>query len=174
MFHARAPHEAYDQNHSQLGSAFRFRSSTPASGNLSRKPLQGGQGQSVEAFDPGSNTTTGTLSDGGWLNGTTVVVFNSGAFPTPIPTEVTFTSTFTLTTNHGQLSGSRIYLFDLVTGQGTTMVRIDPTTSTGVFAGATGVLFFGLIKSTTVAVGPYYEVVSGQICFADGSEPPEG
>lgn len=131
------------------------------------------KGNLVEVFDPGNNTTTGTLSDGGWLNGTTVAVFNSGAFPTPVPTEVTFTSTFTLTTGHGQLNGSRIYLLDLATGQGTTMVKIDPATSTGVFAGATGVLFSGLIKSTTVAVGPYYEVVSGQICFAHDSEPPE-
>ena len=131
------------------------------------------KGNLVEAFDPRNNTTTGTLSDGGWLDGTTAAVFNSGAFPTPVPTEVTFTSTFTLTTNHGQLNGSRIYLLDLATGQGTAMVKIDPTTSTGVFAGATGVLFFGLIKSTTVAVGPYYEVVSGQVCFANGNEPPE-
>ena len=131
------------------------------------------KGNLVEAFDPGSNTTTGTLSDGGWLDGTTVAVFNSGAYPTPVPKEVTFTSTFTLTTNHGKLNGDRIYLLDLVTGQGMAMVKIDPTTSTGVFAGATGVVFFGLIKSTTVAVGPYYEVVSGQICFAHGSDPPE-
>src|SRR5258708_810313 len=95
------------------------------------------KGNLVEAFDPGNHTNTGTLSNGGWLDGTIVAVFNSGAYPTPVPTEVTFTSTFILTTNHGQLNGNRIYLFDLVTGQGTAMVKIDPTTSTGVFAGAT-------------------------------------
>src|ERR1700737_1579166 len=69
------------------------------------------KGNLVETFDPATNTSTGTLSAGGWLNGTTVAVFNRGAFPPPVPTEVTFTSTFTLTTGHGQLNGNRIYLF---------------------------------------------------------------
>lgn len=129
------------------------------------------RGNLVESFD-GVSTTTGTLTNAGWLDGTTVAVFNSRPYPTPVPTEVTFTSTFTLTTNQGQLNGSRIYILDLVTGQGVSMVKIDPAASTGIFAGATGVLFLNLIRSTTVAVGPYYEVAGGQICFAPGSEPP--
>jgi hypothetical protein len=49
------------------------------------------KGNLVEAFNPGNNTTTGTLSNAGWLDGTTTAVFNSGAFPTPVSTEVTFT-----------------------------------------------------------------------------------
>ena len=78
------------------------------------------KGNFVESFD-GVSTNTGTLSNGGWLDGTTVAVFNSAGYPTPDPTEVTFASTFTLTTNQGQLKGSnRVYLFDFVRGQGVT------------------------------------------------------
>ena len=50
------------------------------------------------------------------------------------------------------------------------MVKIDPAASTGRFEGATGVLFLNLIKSAT-AVGPYYEVVGGQVCFAKQKQP---
>jgi hypothetical protein len=140
-----------------------------ASSAESEKHCKDARGNFVEAFNAGANT--GTLSDGGWLDGTALAVFNSASFTTPVPTEFTFTSTFALTTDHGQLNGSRIYLFDVVTGQGFAMVKVDPTASTGVFAGATGTLFFDLIKSTTIATGPYHEKVRAQICFADGNEP---
>jgi hypothetical protein len=124
------------------------------------------KGNLVETFD-GVSTSTGSLTNAGWLDGTTVSVFTSPPFPTPDPTEVTFASTFILTTNQGQLKAtSRVYLLDVVRGQGVTLVKIDPAASTGIFAGATGVLFLDLIKSTTVAVGPYYQVVGGQVCFA--------
>jgi hypothetical protein len=125
------------------------------------------KGNLVEVFNPGNNTNTGTLSNGGWLDGTMVSVFNSVAYPTPDPNKVTFSSTMTLTTGQGQLKGAgRVYLFDLVTGLGVAMTYIDPSASTGIFAGATGVLYMNLVKSITVAQGPYYEVVGGQICFA--------
>lgn len=128
---------------------------------------QQAKGNLVEVF-PGGDTTTGTLTNGGWLNGTTVVVFPPGApLPTPDPTAITFISTFTLTTIHGQLKGNRLYVLDFVTGQGTTMMKIDPAASTGIFAGATGVLFTNHIKSS---IGPlphtFYSVVEGQVCFA--------
>jgi hypothetical protein len=135
---------------------------------LAQSNCKEAKGNFVESFD-GVSTTTGTLTNGGWLDGTTVAVFNSPGYPTPDPTEVTFASTFTLTTNQGQLKGSnRVYLLDLVRGIGVSMVKIDPVASTGIFAGATGVLFLDLLRSTTVAVGPYYEVVGGQVCFAGG------
>jgi len=135
---------------------------------LAQSNCKEAKGNFVESFD-GVSTTTGTLTNGGWLDGTTVAVFNSPGYPTPDPTEVTFASTFTLTTNQGQLQGSnRVYLLDLVRGIGVSMVKIDPAASTGIFAGATGVLFLDLLRSTTVAVGPYYEVVGGQVCFAGG------
>jgi len=135
---------------------------------LAQSNCKEAKGNFVESFD-GVSTTTGTLTNGGWLDGTTVAVFNSPGYPTPDPTEVTFASTFTLTTNQGQLKGSnRVYLLDLVRGIGVSMVKIDPAASTGIFAGATGVLFLDLLRSTTVAVGPYYEVVGGQVRFAGG------
>jgi len=135
---------------------------------LAQSNCKEAKGNFVESFD-GVSTTTGTLTNGGWLDGTTVAVFNSPGYPTPDPTEVTFASTFTLTTNQGQLKGSnRVYLLDLVRGIGVSMVKIDPAASTGIFAGATGVLFLDLLRSSTVAVGPYYEVVGGQVCFAGG------
>jgi len=131
------------------------------------------KGNMVEVFDPTSNSATEALSNGGWLDGTAVAVFNSRAYATPVPKQVTFTSTFSLMTNHGQLNGSATYLLDMATGQGTAMVKIDPTTGTGIFAEATGVLFINFLKSDTVSTGPYHEVVGGQICFAPGHEFPE-
>jgi hypothetical protein len=131
------------------------------------------KGNMVQVADPSSHSATGALTNGGFLNGTTVAVFNSPPYPTPVPTEVTFTSTFTLTTEHGQLNGSATYLFDFGTGQGTAIVKIDPAGGTGIFAGATGVLFINLLKSDTVGTGPYHELIGGQICFAPGQEPPD-
>ena len=133
---------------------------------LAQSNCKRAKGNLVEVFNGATNSSTGTLSDGGWLNGTTVKVYNSPAYPTPDPAEVTFTSTFTLTTHQGQLKGNVNHIFDFVTGQGASIVKIDPTTSTGIFAGATGVLFGDLIKSATIAIGPYYEIVGGQVCFA--------
>ena len=121
------------------------------------------KGNTVEVFN-GTNTATGTLTNAGWLDGTTVAVFYGPGYPTPDPTEVTFASTFTLTTNHGQLKGTRTYLYDLVTGQSTIMMKIDPTAGTGIFAGATGLLFFNELKNTMQTT--LYSVVAGQVCFA--------
>ena len=120
------------------------------------------RGNTVETFD-GISTARGTLSNAGWLDGTIVAVSYGTANSTPDPSEVTFASTFTLTTNHGQLKGIRIYLFDFVRNQSTVMMKVDPAASTGIFAGATGVLFNNQIES---AVNTFYTVVAGQICFA--------
>jgi hypothetical protein len=122
------------------------------------------KGNTVEVFN-GTNTAAGTLTNAGWLDGTIVAVFYGTGYPTPNPTEVTFASTFTLTTKHGQLKGNRIYLYDLVTGQSTIMMKIDPTAGTGIFAGATGLLFFNELKNTMQTT--FYSVVGGQVCFAD-------
>jgi hypothetical protein len=130
-------------------------------------------GSMVAVADPSSNSATGTLSHAGFLNGTTVAVFNSRPYTTPVPTQVTFTSTFALTTSHGQLNGNATYLFDFATGQGTAIVKIDPAAGTGIFAEATGVLFINLVKSDTVGTGPFHELIEAQICFAPGHEPPD-
>jgi hypothetical protein len=123
-------------------------------------------GNLVEKFDPATNGTTGTLKNAAWLDGTVEAVFNSDAFPTPDPNKVTFSSTMTIVTPRGELRGvGRTYLFDFVTGRGTDVTDIDPDASTGVFAGTTGVLYTNLLKSVSVATGPYYSVVVGRICF---------
>ena len=129
---------------------------------LAQSNCKDAKGNLVEVFD-GVSTNSGTLTNGGWLDGTTVAVFNSPAYPTPDPTEVTFASTFTLTTNQGQLKGNRMYLYDFVRNQSTVMMKIDPAASTGIFAGATGVLFNNQSKNTG---NTFYTEVGGQVCFA--------
>jgi hypothetical protein len=123
------------------------------------------KGNMVEAV-ASPNTSAGTITDGGWLNGTTIVSYSGGPHPTADPAEVTFIGTFTLTTNRGQLKGSRNHLLDFGNGLGIALLKIDPAASTGIFEGATGALFFDLFKSITVASGPYYQAVRGQVCFA--------
>jgi hypothetical protein len=123
-------------------------------------------GNLVEEFDPATNGTSGTLKNAAWLDGKVEAVFNSDVFSTPDPNKVTFSSTMTIVTPRGELRGvGRTYLFDFVTGRGTDVTDIDPDGSTGVFAGTTGVLYTNLLKSVSVATGPYYSAVVGRICF---------
>ena len=93
-------------------------------------------------FDAGTNTNFGIVTNGGRLNGTTEEAFGVGSLPTPDPTTVTFIADFTLTTTRGQLKASNVYLFDFVSGTAAIFGRINAATSTGRFAGATGVLVF--------------------------------
>lgn len=129
------------------------------------------KGNLVEVFNPATNTNIGRLSNGGWLNGTTLATINSAGYPTPDPNKFTFSSTMTITTGHGELKGRRTFLFDIVTGRGVDMTDIDAGASSGIFAGATGMLYVNVIKSTTPDQGPYFQVVQGVICFARGMEP---
>jgi hypothetical protein len=55
-----------------------------------------------------------------------------GVYPTPDPAKITFASGFALTDNQGQLKGKAVWLSDSATGQSTSLVNLDPTTSTGV------------------------------------------
>jgi hypothetical protein len=137
---------------------------------LAESKCKPAKGNFIETFEPQSNSATGTITDGKSLDGTTVSIFNSLGLPTADPAELTFTSIFTLKTEQGELKGSRNYILDIVAGQGVSMVKLNPGASTGKFAGATGVLFLNLIKSTTVALGPYYEVVGGQVCLVEQTE----
>ena len=90
------------------------------------------------------------------------------AFPTPDLNKVSFSSAFTFTTAHGELKGKALFVFDVITGLGSSVSEIDGSTSTGMFAGATGVLFVNTFRADTVAQGPYYSVVNGRICLAHG------
>jgi len=84
---------------------------------------------------------TGTVTQGGILNGTSVVAFSPGATPTLDPNTLSFAFDWTLTTVQGQLKARFVNLFNVVTGITTAMGAVDPNNSTGRFAGATGVLF---------------------------------
>ena len=129
------------------------------------------QGNCKEAkgnwFDASSanNTTAGTITNGGILDGTTVTLYTSSAFSTPVPTTVSYTGELTITTHQGRLKTSNVYIYDFVSGLWTAMGRINSSTSTGNFAGATGVLYFN--GKTTRNGTAYPSEISGQICSAN-------
>ena len=114
------------------------------------------------SISPTANT--GTVTNGGDLNGTIQVNFGSSALPTPDPTSVTFTGDFTITTNQGLLKLSNVYLYNF-SGIGTVFGRVNPSGSTGKFAGATGVLFFNG-RVTNFSPFTIQEELSGEICYA--------
>jgi hypothetical protein len=124
------------------------------------------KGQFAGVFDAATNTTTGEITRGGWLNGTTLTGFHGAALPTPHPTTVSFTSDFTITTPHGQLKTSDVIIFNTVTGNAAVLGHIDPTGSTGIFAGATGVLY---TAGKTLSFTPFIPAgeISGEVCFAE-------
>jgi len=113
----------------------------------------------------GNGTTSGTITEGGKLNGTTQSVFTSAPTPTSDPTSSYFTDDLTLTTNKGVLHTHNVTLFEFVRGVFTAFARIDPNTSTGNFAGATGVLY---ISGQTADGGATFQgEITGSMCFAD-------
>jgi hypothetical protein len=113
----------------------------------------------------GNGTTSGTITQGGKLNGTTQGVFTSAFTPTPAANTFSFTDDLTLTTHKGVLQTHNVTLLDAASGVFTAIARIDPNTSTGDFAGATGVLY---INGKTVDGGATFGgEITGQICFAN-------
>ena len=113
----------------------------------------------------GNGTTSGTITEGGKLNGTTQTVFTSGFNPTPDASAFSFTDDLTLTTNKGVLHTHNVTLFDVAKGVFTSLARIDPNTSTGDFAGATGALFIS--GKTTDGGATFQGEITGSMCFAD-------
>jgi hypothetical protein len=128
------------------------------------------QGKLVEVYDAEKKTAFGKLRNSGWLDGTTASVDSSAAFPTADLSKVSFSNALTLTTAHGQLKGKSLFIFDVITGLGTGISDIDGSASTGIFAGATGVLFVNGFRADTVAQGPYYSMVYARVCFEHGNE----
>lgn len=128
-----------------------------------------GDCQSVKATESvvnnGNGTTSGTITEGGKLNGMTQTVFTSAFTPTPEPSTFSFTDDLTLTTNKGVLRTHNVTLFDAATGLFTALARIDPNASTGVFAGATGVLY--IAGKTTDGGATFQGEVTGSMCVAD-------
>jgi len=120
------------------------------------------KGSSIESFS-GGLVTTGTITNGGILNGTTEFVYNPAFVVTPNPSVVSYTSELTITTIQGQLKTSNVYLYNFGTGQFTILARIRSDASTGIFAGATGVLYF---NGKTVG-SAFPSEITGEICFAN-------
>lgn len=110
--------------------------------------------------------TTGTITQGGILNGTTETIYDPAFVFTPDPNVVSYIAETTITTNQGQFTTSNVYIYNFVTGLWTAMGLIKSETSTGRFAGAIGVLYF---NGVTIGVFPdqsYPSDITGQICFA--------
>ena len=70
---------------------------TPA---LGQSNCRQAKGELTGAYDAVTNTTTGTITNAGWLNGTTLEAFAGVVLPTPDPTTVSFIGEFTLATIH--------------------------------------------------------------------------
>jgi hypothetical protein len=114
------------------------------------------------------NGTTGRITRGGILNGSTQLIFTSGVLPTPDPTTVSYTDDFTITSNRGVLKTHNAGLFEVETGSFTEIARIDPSASSGRFAGATGVLFTS--GKTPDGGATFKSRITGEICLAhDGA-----
>ena len=108
---------------------------------------------------------SGTITQGGRLNGTTQAMFTSAFTPTPDPNTFSFTDDLTVTTRKGVLKTHNVGIFDTATGLFSAINRIDPNASTGDFAGATGVLY---INGKTSDGGATFQAeIAGEICFAN-------
>ena len=111
----------------------------------------------------GGPSCSGTITNGGKLNGTTVTVFTGGPTATPSPTTVSLALDITITTNQGQLKSSYVNLFDGPLGATAALGTINPAASTGRFAGATGLLF---ITGRVTNFSPFTITLklTGEIC----------
>ena len=128
-----------------------------------------GDCQSVKGIESvvnnGNGTTSGTITEGGKLNGTTQTVFTSGFTPTPDASTFSFSDDLSLTTNRGVLRTHNVTLFDVAKGVFAALASIDPNTSTGDFAGATGVLYIS--GKTTDGGATFQGEITGSMCFAN-------
>ncbi len=125
------------------------------------------KGKTVQVFDPATGVVSGPVTNAGFLNGTLEDVLDADFAFTPDPNVVTFLSDLTITTAHGQLKASRLVTaFNTATGFWMEFGEINPDTSTGRFAGATGVIFFSGKTIGNLATGPYEARITGEICLA--------
>ena len=128
----------------------------------------------VQTFDPATGTVSGPVTNGGILNGQLedVINFGAGFIFTPDPTVISYTTGLTITTLWGQLKASPVTTQSVVTGSGAEWGSIDPDTSTGKFAGATGLIFVHFKPVGDPSVGPYEAEITAEICFAPYSKLP--
>jgi hypothetical protein len=119
----------------------------------------------LNVINNGNGTTSGTITQGGRLNGTTQASFTSAFTPTPDPNTFSFTDDLALTTHRGVLKTHNVGIYNVATGLFSAINRIDPATSTGDFAGATGVLYIN--GKTTDGGATFQGDITGEICFAN-------
>ena len=113
----------------------------------------------------GNGTTGGTVRHGGKLNGTTRAVFTSALTSTPNPNAFSYTDEFSITTDGGVLKSHNVGLFVVSNGLFSEIAIIDPGTSTGNFAAATGVLY---INGKTNDGGATFKAeITGEFCVSD-------
>ena len=114
--------------------------------------------QNVTVTSP--TTTTGTITQGGILNGTTADEFTSALTATPDPNTFSFTDQLTITTKRGTITDSDVTIFNTAQGLFSTISPISH--GTGIFKGTTGTLFIS--GSSTDGVH-FTDQIVGQICF---------
>jgi len=122
----------------------------------------------VQTFDPITGVVSGPVTNSGILDGNLqdVINFGAGFIFTPDPTVVAYTTNLTITTNQGELKSSPVTTQSVVTGAGAEWGQIDPNTSTGRFAGATGIISVVFKAVGDPSVGPYEAEITADICFA--------
>lgn len=119
----------------------------------------------LSVVNNGNGTTSGTITQGGRLNGTTQALFTSALTPTPDPSSLSYTDDFTVTSSTGVLKARNVGIFDVAVGLFSEIARIDPSASTGRFAGATGVLYIN--GMTTDGGATFQAEITGEICIAN-------
>lgn len=126
------------------------------------------RGNGTQVFDPVTGIVSGPVTNAGILNGDLedVINFGAGFVFTPDPTVVSYTTNLTITTIHGQLKASPVTIQSFVTGAGAEWGHINPDTSTGRFAGATGTISVVFKPIGDPSVGPYEVEIAAEICFA--------
>lgn len=147
-----------------LGSAHGF----PSHDEGERRDCRRIRAKVQETFPGTGNESTGVISGAGPLVGTEHYVFDTAAFPTPDPNVVTFGAELTITTQHGVVMARAISLYNFVTGIWTQIATIDPDTSTGVFAGAAGTLWYpnGTTLNLEGGAQTYLSDLTGEVCLA--------
>ena len=125
------------------------------------------KGYWFDTLDPNTGNTAGRITPAGILNGTTVTVYNPAFVFTPDPNVASYIAETTITTRHGQLKTGNVYIYNFVTGIWTAMGRINPVTSTGKFAGATGLLYFNGKTVVELPQQSYPSDIAGEICLVN-------
>lgn len=126
------------------------------------------RGNGVQTFDPATGVVSGPVTNSGILDGDLedAIDFGAGFIFTPNPTVVSYTTNLTITTIQGQLKASPVTTQSILTGAGAEWGEINPSTSTGKFEGATGIISIVFKPVGDPSVGPYTAEVTVDICFA--------